>query len=96
LALAAVSAPAAASSPEAWRKLEREVARKCAIASNFRRPEVSKMVMFDDSVAKAAVLVTGSFRRGPPLPMTNLCLFDRKTRTVSLVEAEGWSADEPQ
>jgi hypothetical protein len=91
----ALSASASASSPAAWLKLEREVSRKCIVASDLRRPQVSKMITFDDTVGKVAVLVTGTHRRGQASGrIANLCLFDRRTKAVSTVEAKGWSSPE--
>jgi hypothetical protein len=93
LALGTIPVSALASAPGAWLKLEREVTRKCIIASDLRRPDVSKMIIFDDSVGKVAVLVTGTYRRGQAAGTrtANLCLYDRRTKAVSSVEARGWS-----
>jgi hypothetical protein len=53
------------------------------------------MITFDDTVGKVAVLVTGTHRRGQASGrIANLCLFDRRTKAVSTVEAKGWSSPE--
>jgi hypothetical protein len=92
--LITLALPAAASTPGAWAKLEREVTRKCIAASELGRPRVSNPIIFDDTVGKVALLVTGTYRQAhmKGASGTTLCLFDRRTRTVATVEAEGWSS----
>lgn len=92
LGLAAIAAPAMASSNAAWKQLETEATRACVKASAFRRPRVSNLVIFEDRVGQVAMLVTGIF---PQIHMkgasgTNLCLFDRRTKRAVVEEAKGW------
>jgi hypothetical protein len=88
----ALAAPAAASTPQAWRQLQREAERSCIEASAFGRPRVSNMIVFDDAAGVVAILVTGTYRQ-PHMKGasgTNLCLYNRKTRKAAVEEAKGW------
>jgi hypothetical protein len=92
LAAALVAAPAAASTPAAWKKLQQQAERSCIEASDLGRPRVSNMIVFDDKVGVVAILVTGMFRQ-PRLKGasgTNLCLYNRLTRKAAIEEAKGW------
>jgi hypothetical protein len=93
----ACALPAAASTPAAWAKLDREVKRSCIAASEFRRPRVSDLIIFNDAVGQVALIVSGTY----PQPHmkgargTSLCLYDRQTREAVVEEISGWPALRP-
>lgn len=84
------ASPAAASSPAAWKELQRQAERSCIEASAFGRPRVSNMVVFDDAAGVVALLVTGTYRKGSSATATNLCLYNRRTKKAAVEEAKGW------
>ena len=90
--LALLAAPAAASTPAAWKALQQQAERSCVAASGFARPRVSSMIVFDDRTGVVALLVTGTYRQRhmKGASGTNLCLYNRKTRTAAVEEAKGW------
>ena len=92
--LFALHSPASASTPAAWAALEREAKRSCLAASELRRPHVSRAVIFDDTVGKLVLVITGTYAepRLRGVRGTNLCLYDRRTRKAAVEEAKGWSA----
>ena len=94
IALVLISASAAASTPAAWARLERQATRKCIEASELRRPRVSNPIVFSDQSGVIALLVTGIHpqARMKGASGTNLCLFDRRTGHVAVEEAKDWSA----
>ncbi|WP_421914405.1 hypothetical protein [Mesorhizobium sp.] len=51
-------------------------------------PEVSAPVVFDDSVAKVAILLRGSFGKGKSKAqnVNLICLYDKKTGKASIEE----------
>jgi hypothetical protein len=85
--------PVLASSPDAWAQLNKQAERSCLVASGFRRPRVSRAIIFDDTVGVVAMLVTGTFTQArlKGAAGTNLCLYDRRTRKAVVEEAKGWS-----
>lgn len=94
IALSAIlcALPAAASTPAAWAKLDREVKRSCVAASEFRRPRVSDIILFNDTVGQVALIVSGIYRQ-PQMKGargTSLCLYDRQTREAVVEEITGW------
>ncbi len=91
-AAALLAAPASASTPEAWKLMQRQAERACLKASALARPRVSNMVVFDDATGVAAMLVTGTY---PQAHMkgaigTHLCLYNRKAKKAAIEEAQGW------
>jgi hypothetical protein len=88
-----LAAPASASPPEAWRLLQQQAERSCIAASTFARPRVSNMIVFDDAAGVVALLVTGTYqqRHMRGATGTNLCLYNRRTKTSAVEEAKGWS-----
>jgi hypothetical protein len=79
------------STPDAWEAHRNEVVAACAAASNLRdaRPGGS-LVEFDDRVGFSAVVIEGRYpqahmkgRRGRVL-----CLFDKRTRTPFVSDAD--------
>lgn len=94
LGLALLTAPATASTPAAWRQLEREAKLSCTKASSFARPTVSNMIIFEDATGMVAFLVSGKHREAHMKGAigTNLCLYNRQTKKAAVEEAVGWSA----
>jgi hypothetical protein len=77
--------------PDAWAAHEREVVSACAAASNLRDAKPGgSLVVFDDRVGFTAVVIDGRY----PQPQTNnkrgrvLCLFDKRTRTPFVSDAD--------
>ena len=88
-----------ASAPAAWSAHDREVAEACTKASGLKNAVASgKLIVFDDSIAQTALLVSGRY----PQPHMNnqagrvLCLFDRQTREATVAPADRlrWAAPE--
>jgi hypothetical protein len=77
--------------PEARAAYEKEVMAACVAASNLRRARPGGgLVEFDDRVGVTALVVVGRY---PQPHMKNqrgrvLCLFDRKTRTATVSDAD--------
>jgi hypothetical protein len=91
-AAALFAAPSGASTPQAWKQMQRQAERSCIKASAFARPRVSNMIVFDDTTGVAALLVTGTYRQVHMKGAmgTNLCLYNRRTGTAAVEEAAGW------
>ena len=78
--------------PQAWADHEKEVLSACVAASNLREAKAAgKPVAFDDRVGFTAVVIDGRYpqphmkdKRG-----RGLCLFDRRTRTPFVSDADG-------
>jgi hypothetical protein len=89
---AAVAGVALASTPQAWSDYDAEVLKACAAASSLRNPHAAgQRIDFDDVTGYSALLLTGHY---PQPHMKNqagreLCLFDRRTRTAVVSEADG-------
>jgi hypothetical protein len=98
LAMAA-ALPAAASSPDAWAAYRKEVVTACTHATDLRRARAAGDVIdYDDTVGRSALVVTGTY---PQRYMKNrtgrvLCLFDKKTRTAHVAEADRLIATKPR
>jgi hypothetical protein len=77
--------------PEAWAAYRQEVVTACAAASKLRDPKLGgSPVEFDDRLGLTAVIIDGYY---PQPHMKNkrgrvLCLFDRRTRTAVVSEAD--------
>jgi hypothetical protein len=84
--------PATASTPQAWKQMQRQAERGCIAASAFARPRVSNMIVFDDATGVVALLVTGTHRQAymKGAVGTNLCLYDRRTKKAAVQEAKDW------
>ncbi len=87
------AAAVAGSTPDAWAAHEREVIAACAAASNLldARPGGS-LVEFDDRVGFSGLVIEGRYpqahmkgRRGRVL-----CLFDKRTRTPFVSDADSF------
>ena len=81
-----------ASTPQAWSAYDAEVLKACVAASSLRNPHAAgQRVDFDDSIGYSALLLSGSYPQ-PHMknqPGRELCLFDRRTRTAVIAEADG-------
>jgi hypothetical protein len=89
--LAAAWTCCAASTPEAWSAYDQEVLKACVAASSLRdaRPAGTR-VDFDDRIGYSALLIVGHYPQ-PHMrnqPGRELCLFDRRTRTASVSDAD--------
>jgi hypothetical protein len=88
---AAPAGVAYGATPEAWAAHEKEVVSACVAASNLRKARPGGEVMeFDDRVGFSAVFIEG---RHPQPHMKNqrarvLCLFDKRTRTPFVADAD--------
>lgn len=92
VAAAAIAAPAAASTPQAWGAYDAEVLKACLAASSLSNPRAAgQRVDFDDATGYSALLLAGTYPQ-PHMkhqPGRELCLFDRRTRTAVVTEADG-------
>ena len=82
---------ATASSPAAWLVHDRELAAACATASGLKHAQAAgKPMAFDDKVGLTALLVSGRYTQPHIKNRTGrvLCLYDRKTKVASVVEAD--------
>jgi hypothetical protein len=89
ITLVGASSTAHASSPQAWPAFNVRVTRACVAASGFRNPRASQIVGFDDRVGMVAMLVSDRTRGSSG---SKLCLFNKRTRTAYVDDAETWSA----
>ncbi len=92
--LSFVTSPAGASSTDAWKQLAQQAKLRCIQASHFKGAKASEPVVFSDESGQLAVLVTGTF---PQVSLkgakgTNLCLYDRRSKTAQVEEANDWRA----
>lgn len=80
-----------ASSQDAWANYKDEVVSACVAASNLREAKpAGAIVEFDDGVGYSAVIIDGCY---PQPHMKNqrgrvLCLFNKKTRTAFVSDAD--------
>jgi hypothetical protein len=90
--VAAAAGSAVASTPQAWSAYDAEVLKACAAASSLRNPHAAgQRVDFDDATGYSALLLAGTYPQ-PHMknqPGRELCLFDRRTRTAVITEADG-------
>lgn len=80
---------AQASSDKAWAEFDQRVTRSCIAASGIRNARPSTIVGFDDRVGKVAMLVSDRSRGSN---RAKLCLYDKRSRTAFVDDAEMWSA----
>ncbi|MFD2265175.1 hypothetical protein ACFSM5_19890 [Lacibacterium aquatile] len=97
-ALLFAATPALASSPDAWAAFAGEVKAACVAASELKDAKpASSQLLFPGTHQQVAMLVTGIY----PQPHmkgkagTVLCLYDQKSATAQISEAEGWAAVQP-
>jgi hypothetical protein len=86
-----LGAGASASTPESWSVYDQEVIRACVAASSLQKARpAGERVDFDDRVGYSALLLSGRY----PQPHMNhqpgreLCLFDKRTRTAVVTDAD--------
>lgn len=92
LPLLLAATAAAASTPAAWEKERHQAAAVCLGEADLSAARATPVAAFDDRTALDAMLVTGLLRRGPPVSVTMLCLYDRRTHRATAVETRGWPA----
>jgi hypothetical protein len=80
-----------ASTPQAWKAYDAEVLKACLAASSLRNAHAAgQRVDFDDAIGYSALLLAGSYTQ-PHMKNRSgreLCLFDRRTRTATVSEAD--------
>lgn len=87
LALLGVSSVAHASSDAAWNALFAKANGTCIGQSGLNVPQVTEPIVFDDSVGKIAILLTGGSGKGKAKTTANLiCLYDKKTGKAVISE----------
>lgn len=84
-----LSAPARASSDEAWDEFYARVTKECVQASGMRNSRPSTIIPFDDRVGFVAMLVSDRSRGSN---VSKLCLYDRRTKRTFIEDADVWSA----
>jgi hypothetical protein len=87
-----LSAPGLASGDAAWIKFNQRVTRSCIAASGIRNALPSMILGFDDRVGKVAQLISDRTRGST---LSKLCLYDKRTRTAFIDDADMWSAPLP-
>ncbi len=89
--LAALCAPALASSPDAWAEYEAKVTASCLAASGFKDAKAhTNLIMFGDDVGMDALIVEGAH---PQEHMKGehgmvLCLYNKATETAAVSEMQ--------
>lgn len=80
-----------ASTDDAWAEDAKAMKTACLKASQLKKPAVSSdNILFDDSVGYSALVISGHY---PQVRLQNkrgseLCLWDRKTKTAHISEAD--------
>ena len=77
--------------PDAWVAHEKEVVSACAAASNLREAKPGgSLVDFDDRVGFTAVVINGRYPQSHMKSKRGrvLCLFDKRTRTPFVSDAD--------
>lgn len=88
LALAAVTASATASTPQAWRQLDRQVNRACLQAAGLLRAKIiADKASFPDTVPVELRIVEGYNRQS--VVDVKLCVYNRRTQRVAITEGAG-------
>jgi hypothetical protein len=82
---------ALASTPQAWSAYDSEVLKACVAASSLKDAHAAgRRVDFDDAIGYSALLLAGNYPQ-PHMhnqPGRELCLFDRRTRTATVSDAD--------
>ncbi len=89
IALSVTSTPVQASSGPAWSEFNARVTRACVAASGIRHSRPSTIVGFDDRVGTVAMLISNRTRKSTS---SKLCLYDKRSRTAYVDDAQRWSA----
>jgi hypothetical protein len=88
---ACLTASALASTPQAWSAYDAEVLKACVAASSLKGAHAAgRRVDFDDAIGYSALLLAGAYPQ-PHMknqPGRELCLFDRRTRSATVSEAD--------
>jgi hypothetical protein len=80
-----------ASTPQAWSAFDQEVLKACTAASSLRDVRAAgERVDFDDRVGYSALLLIGRYSQPHMnhLAGRELCLFDKRTRTAEVTDAD--------
>ena len=80
-----------ASTPESWGAFDEEVLRACIAASSLHQVRAAgERVDFDDRLGYSALLLFGRYPQAhmQTKPGRELCLFDRRTRTAAVSDAD--------
>ncbi|SDM01921.1 hypothetical protein [Pseudomonas indica] len=87
----ALALPALAATPEAWTEHKKAVLAACMKASGLEQPRpVGKLIEYPDRLSLTAILLRGRY----PQPHMEgrmgqeLCLYDRRSRTAFVSEAD--------
>ena len=99
LGIALVGASVApASTPQAWSAYQQEVVKTCLAASSLRHARAAgERIDFDDEVGLSALLIAGEYPQ-PHMKSQRgreLCLFDKRTRTARMADADRLSSTQP-
>ena len=97
-ALAGIATLAAGSTPQVWSEYAHEVISACVAASALRGAHpAGERVDFDDRVGYSVLLLAGHYPQPhmKNLPGRELCLFDKRTRTAAVTEADGITRRDP-
>ncbi len=87
--LAGGSSAVYASSNKAWGQFNAQVTRASIIASGICDPRASQILGFDNRVGVVTILVSNRSRGSAD---SNLCLFNKRTRTAHIGSADMCSA----
>ena len=87
-AMVILSTSGSASTPEAWRQLDRQVSRACIAASGLSQAKiVIDKASFSDRVPVELRIVEG-YNRGSVIDV-KLCAYDRRTRRATTTDGAG-------
>jgi hypothetical protein len=87
--LSFVSVQSYASSPDAWSAHDKEVKQKCLKASNLSKAKLAgDVINFSDEIGLSMLVLKGVYKFDKKTPGTEVCLLNKKDRTVSITEAD--------
>lgn len=91
ICISLISNTSYASSSDSWNEHGKEVAEKCIKAANLKNAKAAgDLITYDDAVGFDALLIKGTYPQAHmnKQPGKALCLFDRKSRTAYIAEAD--------
>jgi hypothetical protein len=84
-----ISAQSYASSPDAWAAHDKEVKQKCLKASQLLKVKpAGDVIDFSDDIGLSMLVLKGVYKFDKKAPGTEVCLLNKKDRTVSITEAD--------
>lgn len=87
--LAALTVPAAASSPAAWANLDKRVTRACIAMSGLARPQVlAQKISTSDAVGVEVRMIRGY--DGKNVFHRQICVMNRRNSRTEVQDAAGW------